>query len=95
MYKRQTIYYALNLSMGENREKNLGKIKTVKENNFIICENTCKSQFKDKIEITSSVPIKSYTNSKTEFFDNNLIPIGINKEKLEIEGCLLYTSRCV
>ena len=84
--RRLTIYYALNLSMGENREKNLGKIKTVKENNFIICENTCKSQFKDKIEITSSVPIKSYTNSKTEFFDNNLIPIGINKEKLEIEG---------
>lgn len=81
--RRLTLYYALSLSLGEEKEKNKGRIRIQKHNNFIICENTCKSEFKDKIEITSSIPIKSYTNNKDEFFDKNMNAIGINKKRLE------------
>lgn len=81
-----TLYYALNLSMGEDRVKNLGKIKIERKNNFITCENICKSEFNEKIEITSSVPIKSYTNIKNEFFDENMNPIGVNKKSLIPQG---------
>lgn len=84
--RKLTIYYALNLTMGENRQKNLGKIRVTKNKNFIICENICKTQFPQKIEITASCPIESYTNNTSEFFDTNMNPIGINKEKLESNG---------
>ena len=84
--RRLSIYYALNLSLGEDRIKNLGKIKVERKNNFITCENICKSEFGEKIEITSSVPIKSYTNNKNEFFDNEMNAIGINKKNLIPEG---------
>ena len=80
--RRLTLYYALNLSLGEEREKNKGKIRVSKNNNFIICENSCKSEFEDRIEITASMPIGSYTNNIYEFFDNNMNAIGINKKKL-------------
>lgn len=84
--RKLSIYYALNLSMGEDRSKSLGKIKIEKKNNYIICENICKSEFNEKIEITSSMPIKSYTNIKNEFFDDDMNPIGINKKNILPQG---------
>ncbi len=84
--RRIMLYYVINLCMSETKEKGLGKIRTTKENNFIILENICKTEFPDKIKITSDTPIKSYTNNKNEFFDNEMNPIGINKKELENAG---------
>ncbi len=85
--KRQiTIYYALNLSMGEERNKNLGRVRTEKFNNIIICENVCKTEFKDKIKVTADIPIKSFTNNISEFFNEQMEPVGINKPELQSEG---------
>ena len=94
--RKIVIYYALNLSMGEDRQKNLGRIKVDKKDNFIICENACKTEFADKIEITSNEMINSYTNNKDEFFDYNMNPIvGINKSKLESEGNICIGNEVV
>ena len=84
--RRLSIYYALNLSMGEERNKNIGKVKVTQKDNFITLENTCKSEFGDKIELTASIPIKSYANNKSEFFDEDMNVIGVNKKELKSEG---------
>lgn len=84
--RKITLYYAINLCLAEDPDKSMGKIKIEKEKNTIKCENICKSYFEDQIEITSNKLIKSFTNSKYEFFDENMNPIGINKKKLKEEG---------
>ncbi len=84
--RKITIYYALDLTMGETKEKNLGKIRAIKDKNNIIIDNVCKSEFDDKIKITSDFKINSYTNSKYEFFNKDMEAIGINKKILKCFG---------
>ncbi len=55
--KRLVLYYVLNFSLGEEKRKNLGKIKVSKIDNKIIVENICKSNFDKKIEIGCSEKI--------------------------------------
>ena len=84
--RRLHLYYAINVSMGEERQKNIGKIKANKKDNFIELENICKSNFKEKIEITSSEKIKSYTNNYQNFFSSKMSPEnGENKKELKPE----------
>ncbi len=84
--RRIVLYYALKLSMGETKEKSLGRVRTKKDKNSILIENVCKTDFPEKIKLTSNIPIRSYTNNKNNFFDFEMNPIGINKTKLETEG---------
>ena len=94
--KRISIYYALNFSMGEERIKNFGKIKIQKNKNCIEIENICKSRFKEKIEITASEKIASYSNNINDFFEELMEPvIGIEKNKLESKGNILLGNELV
>ena len=61
------VYYLLNFSLGEEKRKNLGKICAYKENNKIIVENICKSNFRHKIEIGCSEKIDFFTNEINDF----------------------------
>ena len=85
--KRINIYYALNLSMGEERIKNFGKIKVQKKQNCIQVENICKSRFNEIIEITASEKINSYSNNINDFYDDQMNPIiGIENGNLKPKG---------
>lgn len=94
--RRLHLYYAINVSMGEERQKNIGKIKANKKDNFIELENICKSNFKEKIEITSSEKIKSYTNNYQNFFSSKMSPEnGVNKKELKPEGNILIKNEII
>ncbi len=94
--RRLTLYYAINLSMGEEKQKNLGKIKVSKKENIIELENICKTNFDETIKITSSEKIKSYTNDYKNFFKEKMNPEkGINKKTLVPEGNILIKNEIV
>ena len=76
--KSLLLQYTLNLSLGENRFKNLGKIKVNQKNNTIYIENICKTNFEDIVEITSNEKINKIENIKEKnILENNIITIEI------------------
>jgi len=94
--RRLTLYYAINTSLGEERNKNLGKIKVSKNDNIIELENICKTNFNKKVEITSSDKIKGYTNNYKDFYTEQMNPIkGINQKELKPDGNILIKNELV
>ena len=82
--RRLVLYYALNLSMGEERQKNVGKVRAVKNNNCIEISNICNSYFAETIEVTSSEKIDGFSNNLNDFFEKQMnaeIGIGLNRIK--------------
>ena len=94
--RRLSIYYALNLSMGEERLGNLGKIRVRQNNNYIEIENICKNRFEEKIEVSASEKIGSFTNNKEDFFGVQMNPQkGINKKRLKSNGNILIGNELI
>ena len=94
--RRLTLYYAINISLGEERNKNLGKIKVSKNNNIIELENICKTNFNKKVEITSSDKIKGYANNYKDFYTEQMNPVkGVNQKELKPDGNILIKNELI
>lgn len=94
--RRLTLYYAINVSLGEEKQKNLGKIKVTQNNNIIELENICQTNFSQKIQITSSDKIKGYTNNCEDFYQDQMNPQrGVNQKELKPEGNILIKNELI
>jgi len=78
--KKLLIQYILNLNLGENKIKNLGKIKLNQKDNTIYIENICKTNFEEKIEITSNEKIEFDKNMQGNILKDNILIINIETE---------------
>ena len=94
--RRINLYYAINLSMGEERQKNLGKIRVTQNNNCIEISNICKSRFEETIEISASEKIGGYSNNIKDFFVENMNPIkGVESKKLKSIGNIVLGNELI
>lgn len=78
--KKISIQYILNLSLGENKNSSLGRIKAQQKDNTVYLENICKSHFNEIIEITSNEKIKLCINQNENILNENTLIVEIETE---------------